>query len=109
MLITLTPAAIEQVQKQLAARGSGQGILIGTKTTGCSGLAYVIDYVDQPQSLAPAARWEFGGFWVWILQKDFSYLSGLTMDWQRQGLNERFVFNNPNEVARCGCGTSFQV
>jgi iron-sulfur cluster assembly protein len=109
MLITLTPAAIQQIQKQLSARGSGQGILIGTKTTGCSGLAYTIDYVDQPQLLDDAARWEFSGFWVWILQKDFPYLTGITMDWQRQGLNERFVFNNPNETSRCGCGTSFQV
>jgi iron-sulfur cluster assembly protein len=108
MTITLTPAAIQQIQKQLSARGGGAGIQIGTKATGCSGLAYTIDYADQTGLLGPPVC-ESDGFAVWILEKDLPYLAGMTMDWQRHGLNERFVFDNPNEVARCGCGTSFQV
>ena len=81
-MISLTDAASKKIQQTLTRRGSGEGIRLGVKTTGCSGLAYVLEYV---------------------------YLQGLTVDYVRQGLNEGFQFNNPNERDRCGCGESFRV
>lgn len=108
-MITLTPLAVEKVQNQLERRGRGLGIRIGVKTTGCSGLAYVLEYVD----IAPVTRDQFvyenEGFKIWVDGKSMPYVSGLTMDWQKRGLNEGFEFINPNEKDRCGCGESFRI
>ena len=108
-MITLTPLAAEKVQAQLGRRGKGLGIRIGVKTTGCSGLAYVLEYVD----IAPVTRdqfvYETQGIKIWVDGRSMPYVSGLTMDWQKKGLNEGFEFINPNEKDRCGCGESFRV
>jgi iron-sulfur cluster assembly protein len=108
-MITLTKLAAEKVKQNLEKRGKGVGIRIGVKTTGCSGLAYVLEYVDY----APVTRDQFvydsNGVKVWVDGKSAPYVNGLTMDWQKKGLNEGFEFINPNERDRCGCGESFRV
>ncbi len=108
-MVTLTPLAAEKVQQQLERRGKGIGLRIGVKTTGCSGLTYVLEYVD----VAPLTRdqfvYESNGVKVWIDGRSMPYVNGLTMDWQKKGLNEGFEFINPNERDRCGCGESFRV
>jgi iron-sulfur cluster assembly protein len=106
-MITLSPLAAEKVKSQLERRGKGQGIRVGVKTAGCSGLTYVLEYVDNPNSTDDV--WETNGVKVYTDPKHLVYLLGLNMDWTKQGLNEGFEFNNPNEKARCGCGESFKV
>lgn len=93
----------------LLRRGSGIGIKIGVRTTGCSGLAYTLEYVDTTPEPKEYVCYEHHGARVWTDGKSLTYLDGLTMDWKRQGLNEGFEFINPNESARCGCGESFSV
>lgn len=108
-MINLTTLAAEKIKLQIEKRGRGQGIRIGVKTTGCSGLAYVLEYVDN----APATRdqfvYESHGVKVWVDGRSMPYVNGLEMDWVRNGLNEGFEFRNPNERDRCGCGESFRV
>lgn len=106
-MITLTEIAAEKVKSSLDRRGKGYGIKIGVKTTGCSGLAYVIEYVDDPRNedLSFVSR----GIHVFVEPKSLPYLNGITMDWLKKGLNEGFDFINPNEKDRCGCGESFRV
>jgi iron-sulfur cluster assembly protein len=78
------------------------------KTTGCSGLAYVLEYVDAVDTLQPMA-FDNNGVTVYVDNKDMAYLDGMTLDWKREGLQEGFDFINPNESARCGCGESFKI
>ena len=108
-MITLTELAAKKVKAMLEKRGSGIGIQVGVRTTGCSGLAYAIEYVDS----APVTRdffvFESNGVKVWVNGKAMPYLNGVEMDWKKSGLNEGFDFTNPNESARCGCGESFSV
>jgi iron-sulfur cluster assembly protein len=106
-MITLTDSAAKKVLHQLSKRGKGQGLRIGVKTTGCSGLAYVLEYVDQP--LDEDQCIECKGCKIYIDPKSFAYIKGLEIDYVRHGLNEGFEFNNPNERDRCGCGESFRV
>ena len=107
-MITLTALAAKKIQENLARRGHGLGIRLGVKTTGCSGLSYTIEYVDQAVD-QDHIRFENLGVSVWLDQKHLAYLDGTTVDWRRQGLQEGFDFLNPNETARCGCGQSFNV
>ncbi len=107
--ITITELAKEKVMQNLQRRGRGQGIKVGVKTTGCSGMAYTLEYVDE---LDPKELYWIGGvpeFKIISTQKDFVYLQGLTIDWIKKGLNEGFDFINPNEKDRCGCGESFRI
>jgi iron-sulfur cluster assembly protein len=108
-MINITNLAAEKVKAALAKRGHGLGIKIGVKTTGCSGLAYVLEYVD----ISPVTRdhfiYETCGVKIWIDGKTLPYVNGMTIDWVKQGLNEGFDFKNPNERDRCGCGESFRV
>jgi len=108
-MIDITELAAEKVKSALAKRGRGLGIRIGVKTTGCSGLAYVLEYVD----VAPVTRDQFVyenyGVKIWADGKAMPYVSGMTIDWKKNGLNEGFDFQNPNERDRCGCGESFRV
>lgn len=106
-MITLTERAAGKVQQTLVRRGRGEGIRIGIKTTGCSGLAYVLEYVDQPRPDDQCV--ECMGCKLFIDPKSSVYLQGLEIDYVRNGLNEGFEFNNPNERDRCGCGESFRV
>lgn len=106
-MITVTNTAAKKIQQQLTRRGAGLGIRVGVRTTGCSGLAYVLEYVDQLGEGDDAEL--FDGFSVIVNKRDLPYLRGLEIDYVRQGLNEGFQFNNPNEKDRCGCGESFRI
>ena len=108
-MITLTETAAKKVLKQIEKRGQGVGISIGVRTTGCSGLAYKLEYVDTPPVTQDWMTYNSYGVRIWVNGKDLSYVDGLTMDYKRQGLNEGFEFVNPNETARCGCGESFRI
>ncbi|MEN9434049.1 MAG: iron-sulfur cluster assembly protein IscA [Pseudomonadota bacterium] len=106
-MITLTESAAERVQRFLASRGKGIGLRLGVKTTGCSGMAYTLEFVDQLEDTDTV--FEDHGIKVIIDPKSLVYLEGTELDYTREGLNEGFKFSNPNEKARCGCGESFSV
>lgn len=108
-MISLTERAAEKVKGNLQKRGKGIGIRIAVKTTGCSGLAYVLEYVDHPPITKDQFVYDNHGVKIYVDGKSHVYLNGLTMDWVKQGLNEGFEFANPNEKNRCGCGESFNV
>ena len=108
-MITITETAAKKIVSNIAKRGSGVGIRVGVKTTGCSGLAYVLEYVDQEPVTQDWCRYEQDGAVVWVTGKDLVYIDGLEIDYTRQGLNEGFDFSNPKEAARCGCGESFTI
>ena len=108
-MITVTDTASKRINQTLAKRGKGVGIRIGVKTTGCSGLAYVLEYVDSIEYEVGITNYAQLDFAVLVSAEDEPYLNGLTMDWVRNGLNEGFEFRNPNERDRCGCGESFRV
>ena len=106
-MISLTDQAAVKIQQVIARRGKGQGIRLGVKTTGCSGLAYVLEYVDSPQTGDQCL--ECKGCQLFVDPKSCAYLQGMTIDYVRNGLNEGFEFRNPNERDRCGCGESFRI
>lgn len=107
MAITMTPAAVKHVVGYLEKRGHGQGIRLGVRTTGCSGMAYVLEFVDEVQ--AEDKVFEADGVKVVVDPKSLIYLDGTELDYVREGLNEGFQFNNPNVRNECGCGESFNV
>lgn len=106
-MISLTDSAAEKIKSNLIKRGKGLGLRIGVKTTGCSGLAYVLEYVDQAK--AEDQIFDCSDCKIFVDPKSCVYLTGLTIDWVKKGLNEGFEFINPNERDRCGCGESFRV
>jgi iron-sulfur cluster assembly protein len=108
-MITLSETAARRVKSQLEKRGRGLGVTIGVTTTGCSGLAYKLEYVDELPDTGEFMSFNSHGVIIFVSQNDLVYLDGLTMEWHRKGLQEGFEFNNPNERNRCGCGESFQV
>jgi len=108
-MISLTEKAYEKVKYLLQKRGEGVGIRVGVRTTGCSGLAYTMEYVDRYDAEVGVINYAQKDFAVLVDAKSEAYLNGLTMDWVRNGLNEGFDFKNPNERDRCGCGESFRV
>ena len=107
MAVTLSPAAAKHVTKYLTKRGKGIGVRLGVKTTGCSGLAYKLEYVDEvpPEDVLFVTQ----GIKLMVDPKSLAYLDGTELDFVREGLNEGFKFNNPNERDKCGCGESFRV
>jgi len=107
-MISITEIAACKVKESLVRRGKGFGIKVGVKTTGCSGLAYTIEYVDNPNEHCMEHH-DVNGVRIYIDPKHRPYLYGTTMDWTKKGLNEGFDFINPNERDRCGCGESFRV
>jgi len=107
MAITLSDAAVERVQRFLDNRGSGIGVRLGVKTSGCSGMAYVMEFVDELNE--DDVVFEDKGVKVIVDQKSLVYLDGTELDYAKEGLNEGFVFNNPNVKDQCGCGESFTV
>ena len=107
MNIQLSEAAARHVSDSLAKRGSGVGVRLGVKTTGCSGLAYELENED---AVAPGdIVLEQHGVKLMIDPKNLAFIDGTQLDWVREGLNEGFKFSNPNERDRCGCGESFRV
>jgi iron-sulfur cluster assembly protein len=107
MAITLTEVAAQRVQSFLDNRGKGIGLRLGVKTHGCSGMAYVMEFVDEKE--AHDEVFESHGVKVIIDPKSLVYLDGTEIDYQKEGLNEGFKFLNPNESGSCGCGESFTV
>ncbi len=107
MGVTLTESAARHVARYLERRGKGVGLRLGVKTTGCSGMAYKLEYADevQPDDL----QFESHGVRVIIDPKSLPYIEGTELDFVREGLNEGFKFNNPNVKSECGCGESFNV
>jgi len=107
MAVTLTDRAAQHVQRYIEKRGRGVGLRLGVKTTGCSGLAYKLEFADEikPED----TQFESNGVRVLVDPKSLAYLDGTELDFVREGLNEGFKFNNPNEKDRCGCGESFNV
>jgi len=108
MAITMTDAAADHVARYIEKRGQGEGIRLAVRTSGCSGMAYVLEFVDEvmdedqvftgPQDVK-----------IYIDPKSLVYLDGTELDFVKEGLNEGFKFNNPNVSSECGCGESFNV
>lgn len=107
MAITLTDSAADRVKSFLANRGKGIGLRVGIKTTGCSGLAYVLEFVDELSE--GDQTFEDKGVTLIIDAKSLVYIDGTELDFTKEGLNEGFKFNNPNQADECGCGESFTV
>lgn len=107
MPISLTDSAAKHVKTYLERRGKGVGVRLGVKATGCSGMAYTIEYADQIDEGDHV--FEDKGVRVVINPKSMVYLEGTELDFAREGLSEGFQFRNPNEKDRCGCGESFNV
>jgi len=107
MAVTLTEKAATHVQTFLAKRGKGVALRLGVRTTGCSGMAYKLEFAD---AIDPAdIQFESHGVKVVVDPKSLPYLDGTQLDFAREGLNEGFKFNNPNVKDECGCGESFNV
>mgnify|MGYP003702899609 CR=1 FL=1 len=107
MAISLTQAAADHVSKFLVNRGKGIGLRLGVKTSGCSGMAYVLEFADE---LEPDDQvFEDHGVKVIVDPKSLLYLDGTELDFTKEGLNEGFKFNNPNVKDACGCGESFTI
>ena len=107
MAITLTQTAADRVDKFLANRGKGIGLRLGVKTTGCSGMAYTLEFVDNLNEEDNV--FESYGVKVIVDPKSLVHIDGTELDFTKEGLNEGFKFNNPNVKNECGCGESFTV
>lgn len=108
MAISMTDAAANHVARYLEKRGYGEGIRLAVRTSGCSGMAYVLEFVDD----VDGADQVFTGpqdVKIYIDPKSLVYLDGTELDFVKEGLNEGFKFNNPNVSSECGCGESFNV
>lgn len=106
-MISLTPSAAKHVKDFLENRGRGEGIRVGVRTAGCSGLAYVLEFVDEPNNTDE--KFISNDVAVFVDPKSLVYLNGLQMDYVTEGLNSGFKFTNPNQTGECGCGESFTV
>jgi iron-sulfur cluster assembly protein len=107
MSVSLTDAAAAHVKKYLSNRGKGVGLRLGVRTTGCSGMAYVLEFADEVAENDTV--FEDHDVKVIIDAKSLVYLDGTELDFSKEGLNEGFKFNNPNVKDECGCGESFNV
>ena len=107
MAVSLTENAASHVQGSLAKRGKGVGLRLGVRTSGCSGLAYRLEFADKVDS--EDIEFESHGVKVVVDRKSLAFLDGTELDFGKEGLNEGFKFNNPNVKDECGCGESFNV
>jgi iron-sulfur cluster assembly protein len=107
MAISLTEKAAKHITRYIERRGKGLGLRLGVRTTGCSGLAYQLEYVDE--ALSEDVMFESLGVKVFVDPKSLAYLDGTELDYAREGLNEGFKFQNPNVKDECGCGESFRI
>jgi len=107
MAITLSASAANHVSQFISKRGKGLGIRLGVKTSGCSGMAYKLEFVDA--ATEEDITFESNGVTVFTDAKSLAYLDGTELDYTKEGLNEGFKFNNPNVKNECGCGESFNV
>lgn len=106
-MITLTEKAAEHIRNFLTKRGKGEGVRLGVKTSGCSGMAYTLEFVDEIQ--AEDLVFEGHGVKIFVDPKSHVYLDGTELDYTKEGLQEGFQFQNPNVKNQCGCGESFHV
>ena len=106
-MITLTERAATHIRNFLTKRGKGEGVRLGVKTSGCSGMAYALEFVDTPEEADQV--FESFGVKVFVDSKSLLYLDGTELDYVREGLQEGFKFDNPNAQNTCGCGESFHV
>jgi iron-sulfur cluster assembly protein len=106
-MISLTEVAAAKITSHLSKRKTGIGIRLGVRTTGCSGLAYTLEYADKLEDVDVV--YEDRGVKLIVDPKSLVYLNGVQVDYKRNGLNEGFDFSNPNERDRCGCGESFRI
>ena len=106
-MISMTDRAAQHVARQLDGRGKGLGIRVGVTTTGCSGMAYVLEFVDEPKQEDQV--FEDHGIKIIVDPKSLVYIDGTEMDYVKEGVNEGFAFRNPNVKGECGCGESFSV
>jgi len=107
MAVTLSERAAKHVANYIAKRGKGVGLRLGVRTSGCSGMAYKLEFADE--IAADDITFESNGVTILIDPKSLPYLEGTELDYAREGLNEGFKFNNPNVKDQCGCGESFNV
>lgn len=107
MSITLTDTAASHVRKYIDRRGKGVGLRLAVKTSGCSGLAYALEFADE--ATPDDFSFESKGVTVFVDPKSLAFLDGTELDYVREGLNEGFKFSNPNVKDQCGCGESFQI
>jgi len=107
MAVTLTERAAGHVQSFLVKRGKGVGLRVGVRTSGCSGMAYKLEFADTVE--ANDQQFESHGVRVVVDPKSLPYVDGTELDYTREGLNEGFKFSNPNVKDECGCGESFNV
>jgi len=107
MSIIVTENAAKQIERQIQQRGSGIGLRVGAKVSGCSGFSYVLDYADE--QLEQERAFEQFGVKVLVKNEDMDKLDGLVLDYVKEGVNASFKFNNPNATGVCGCGESFSV
>lgn len=107
MSISISDSAAQHVAQQLTTRGHGLGIRVGVKTTGCSGMAYVLEFVDKLE--VGDSVFEHQGVKIIVDPKSLVYIDGTEMDFVKQGVNEGFEFINPNSKGECGCGESFSI
>jgi iron-sulfur cluster assembly protein len=107
MAVTMTEAAAKHVSNFLSKRGKGIGIRLGVKTSGCSGMAYKLEFADaaDPEDVV----FDTHGLKVLVDPRSLPYIDGTELDYAKEGLNEGFKFNNPNIKDQCGCGESFTV
>jgi iron-sulfur cluster assembly protein len=108
-MITVTNTASLKIKQSLEKRGKGVGISIGVRTTGCSGLAYTLEYLDTIDPKKPGKTYVYDDFSVFISENYLPYFKDLEIDYVKQGLNEGFEFRNSAERDRCGCGESFRI
>ena len=107
MALTLTEKAANHIQKSINSRGKGVGLRLGVRTSGCSGMAYVLEFADEINTEDQV--FESQGIKILVDPKSLVYIDGTELDYVREGLNEGFKFNNPNVKDQCGCGESFNV
>ena len=107
MAVTLTETAARPIDRYIARRGKGIGLRLGVKTSGCSGLAYKLEFADTQDEADMV--FESHGVRIFIDPKSLAYIDGTELDFVREGLNEGFKFNNPNVRNECGCGESFSI
>jgi iron-sulfur cluster assembly protein len=108
-MISLTESAAEHIRSGLHGRGPNAGLYLGVKPTGCAGLAYVLEFRDDVPDLSEHMQYVIHGIRIWIKPENLKYLDGVSMNWVREGLNQRMVFENPNATSECGCGESFTL
>jgi iron-sulfur cluster assembly protein len=107
MAISMTRAATQHVEQYIKGRGRGLGVRLGVQTNGCSGLSYVLEFVDEIEP--EDAVFSAGSVDLFVDPKSLVYLDGTELDFVKEGLNEGFQFNNPNVKNECGCGESFNI